>query len=394
MEYWIWLNQLRGIGPILQKKLLKAFEGDPENIYRASTADLIEVDGVGEVTAQKINAFRLDDVKAIIDRVEKLNMKLVTVAEEGLEEVFSCKRSPILFYYRGQLPKERGVAVVGARRCTEDAKRAASEIASVVGERGRAVISGMAKGVDSYAHTGCLRVGGYTMAVLANGVDICYPKEHRRLYEKIVADGGSVLSAYPPGVKPHPKFFLERNAHIAAWSTDVVVVQASVNSGSLTTARFALEQGRNLYVVPHSIYVREAEGSNSLLDAGARPYLGSSSLSLVNMVEEKSVDIGDLKEVAGQLGDCSAAIDRGRVSRTQRPLKGIGTSRISNTNTPSFPLSSIEKKLITYLNKTGNCSIDELAHYLQIPELDLNPTLTNLEINGVLKIKGRTLSSV
>ncbi len=367
MDYWIWLSQLRGVGPILQKKLLAAFEGDPEKIYRASVADLVEVDGIGKATAKKITEFRLDEVKATIELVEKLNIEVLTLGASSYADVFSCKRSPILFYYRGTLPKIRGVAVVGARRCTEDAKRAASEIGSAVGERGHPVISGMAKGVDSYAHTTCLKVGGYTMAVLASGVDICYPKEHRTLYEKIMNDGGVVISAYPPGVRPHPKFFLERNAHIVAWSTDVVVVQASVNSGSLTTARFANEQGRNLYVVPHSIYTPEAEGSNLLLMKGARPYLGPSSLSFAD---------GRVETEGDRHASCSPTGD----PRNRR-----------NSDTP---LSSLEQKIITYLHNNGSCTVDKLANHLEIPELDLTNALIQLEMHNHLKIKGRTLNSV
>lgn len=367
MDYWIWLSQLRGVGPILQKKLLAAFKGDPEKIYRASVADLVDVDGIGKATAKKITQFRIDEVKATIALVEKLKIEVLTLGASRYADVFSCKRSPILFYYRGTLPKIRGVAVVGARRCTDDAKRAASEISSAVGERGRPVISGMAKGVDSYAHTACLKVGGYTMAVLASGVDICYPKEHQSLYEKIVGDGGAVISAYPPGVKPHPKFFLERNAHISAWSTDVVVVQASVNSGSLTTARFAKEQGRNVYVVPHSIYTPEAEGSNLLLMNGAHPYLEPSSLGF----------LGGQVETEG----CRSP---GR-SPTRDPR---------NCRNSDIHLSPLEQKILTYLRNTSSSSIDELAYYLKIPELDLTPALIQLEMNNHLKIKGRTLNSV
>ncbi|QOY36999.1 DNA-processing protein DprA [Anaerobacillus isosaccharinicus] len=351
MEYWIWLSQLPGIGPISQKKLL-AFFGGPLEIYLSSLPDLLEVDGIGEQTAKKIIEFRIDHVAGIIKQVERLRINVRPYENRIYSEVFSCKRSPVLFYYIGKLPEKRGVAIVGARRCTHDAKRATEEIASLLAGNGVAVISGLAKGIDSYAHTTCLKVGGYTMAVLANGVDICYPKEHKRLYEQIIADGGAVLSSYPPGVKPHPKYFVERNAHISAWSTDVIVVQASEKSGSLTTARFALEQNRNLYAVPHSINLPEAKGSNQLLASGARIYTGPESLAHLGIKNNPNVHAG----------------------------------------APIYSLTQFEENIVTHLRKVGNCSFSELSHHLKVPELELTPTILQLEMHNILKIRGTTIS--
>ncbi len=350
MDYWIWLSQLPGVGPVLQKKLLEVFE-TPENIYRASIADLLAVDGVGNFTAQKIVEFRIDHVGTIIRQLEKQRINVITAEDPRYKDVFSCKRSPLLFYYKGRLPEKRGIAIVGARRCTLDAKRASEEISTTLSQYRLPIISGMAKGVDSYAHTACLKAGGYTIAVLANGVDICYPKEHRQLYERIIANGGAILSAYPPSVKAHPKFFLERNAHISAWATDVVVVQASEKSGSLTTARFALEQGRNLYAVPHSIYVNEAKGSNQLLEQGALPYLGFHSLKYANL---------------------------------EMKPKTPTTSYLLH-------LTDIDKKIMRILQKKDGCTVNELCHHLQISQLELMSIIMDMEMNNLVKVRGTTI---
>lgn len=349
IEYWIWLSRIPTVGPTFQKRLLEVF-GTPENIYRASYLELLEVDGVGEVTAKKITMFRLDDVKKIINDVEKLHLSITTNKTKKYAEIFSCPHVPILFYYKGELPRKRGVAVVGARRCTEEAKRVAEEIAAYVAKSGLPVISGLAKGVDSYAHTASLNAGGTTSAILASGVDICYPKEHQTLYEKIVLEGGAIISAFPPGTKPHPKFFVERNAHISAWATDVIIVQASERSGSLITARFAKEQGRKVYSVPYSIYLKEAKGSNKLLNQGALPYLGPKSLKLPQILSQKPPEF---------------------------PLNKIDE------------LSPLQQKIIACLSKSDSLTFEQIALNLQVSEFDLTSEILSLEIKNLVRIKGR-----
>ncbi|WNF36637.1 DNA-processing protein DprA [Bacillaceae bacterium IKA-2] len=365
MNYWIWLSQLPGVGPVLQKRLLEAFI-TPENIHESSLADLIEVEGIGQNLAKKILEFRVNRIFSIKEKVEKLGIKIVTSQSDRFKEVFSCKRSPVLFFYRGELPKERGIAIVGSRRCTEDAKRSAEEIARNAAQAGVTVVSGLAKGIDSYAHTACLKNGGKTIAVLGCGVDICYPPEHKSLYDRIVGGGGAVLSAYPPGMRPHPKFFLERNAHISAWSTDVVVVQAATKSGALTTSAFAQEQARNLYVVPHSIYLPEARGSNLLLEQGARPYLGPHSLPI--MTRHKNVEVG-----------MPSAVDTS--SPTPSPFQA-----------PPNPLSALEKRVVNSLQRSGHSTVEQLAHTLAIAETELTPTLSLMEMSDLILIKGTTVS--
>lgn len=378
MKYWIWLSQLPGVGPVLQKRLLGAFI-TPEKVHNASLTDLIEIEGIGQSLAEKILRFRVNRIFSIEDKIVKLGIKIVTSQSDTkrYKEVFSCKRSPVLFFYLGELPLERGLAIVGSRRCTEDAKRVAKEIASFSACSGIAVISGLAKGVDSYAHTASIKSGGKTMAVLGSGVDVCYPPEHKSLYQRILDDGGAVLSAYPPGVRPHPKFFLERNAHISAWSTDVVVVQAAIKSGALTTAAFALEQGRNLYAVPHSIYLSEAKGSNLLLEQGARPYLGPGSLT--SSAVQRQGECGDFHSISMPLFEL-------------RPTNTKSNTQIQvQPQAPTEPLSSIEKRVISYLRRDGLTTVEKLAFALTIPEIELTPTLILMEINNLIKIKGTTV---
>ena len=162
--------------------------------------------------------------------------------------------SPILFYFKGHLKEiKHAIGVVGSRRCTAYGRKIAEEIGMELAQHRIPLVSGFAKGIDSYTQAACINHGGYTALFLAGGVDICYPLEQQSLYFKTLENGGVFLSQFPPGTKPHPKQFLRRNAFISAWSTELIVVEASEKSGALWTADFAKNQGKQVYAVPHHI---------------------------------------------------------------------------------------------------------------------------------------------
>lgn len=173
-------------------------------------------------------------------------------------------------YVKGGLPKEhkKAVAIVGARNCTIYGIKAAEYFAYALAKAGVEIISGMANGVDTAAHRGALRAGGITYGVLGCGVDICYPKANRKLYEEIIENGG-VISEYPPGTEPLPYHFPLRNRIISGLADLVLVVEAREKSGSLITADTALEQGKDVYAVPGGIFEALSKGCNHLIRQGA-----------------------------------------------------------------------------------------------------------------------------
>jgi DNA processing protein len=180
---------------------------------------------------------------------------------------------PAVLYYKGKLrPPQTSVGIVGSRRCTSYGKQVAAEAAVFLAQHGVTVVSGLAKGIDSYAHTACLKVGGYTLAFIANGPDICYPLEHRLLMDEII-ENGAVLSPYPPGTRPRQEYFPLRNRLLSAWVDQLLVVEAGALSGALITAGYAMEQKRRVFAVPNSIYTPESYGTNRLLQNGAELYL-------------------------------------------------------------------------------------------------------------------------
>ena len=168
------------------------------------------------------------------------------------------------------LLQQRGLAVVGSRKCSEYGKRVAMQIGKTAAQNGIVLISGMAKGIDRFAHLGALRAGGKTIAVLGSGVDICYPSENRQLYEEI-AQKGLLLSQFPPGMQPRPYTFPQRNRIIAGLAEATVVAEAGTNSGALITAEHAAALGREIYAVPGNITSACSLGCNKLLTDGAAP---------------------------------------------------------------------------------------------------------------------------
>ncbi len=178
---------------------------------------------------------------------------------------------PFALYVKGELPdpQKKSVAIVGARSCSEYGRSIAYKLGKELAISHAQVISGMAMGIDSASHAGALSQQGDTFAVLGNGCDICYPKSSRNIYENILASQGGILSEFAPGTQPQPFFFPQRNRIISGLSDVVVIVEAKKKSGSLITADFALEQGRDIFAVPGRYQDTLSEGCNALIAQGA-----------------------------------------------------------------------------------------------------------------------------
>lgn len=180
---------------------------------------------------------------------------------------------PKTLYYLGEIPSERlpSVAIVGTRKPTAYGKEVTSRLAGKLASRGIVIISGMALGVDGIAHQAAIDAGGITIAVQANGLDRLYPSSHRQLGENIIKTGGAIISEYEPGTPGYPSQFLERNRIVSGLSDAILITEAAAHSGTLNTASHALEQGKEVFVVPGNITSPLSAGCNQLLRQGATP---------------------------------------------------------------------------------------------------------------------------
>lgn len=216
---------------------------------------------------------------------------------------------PPSLFVEGKVGEMPGVAVVGTRRCTRYGIDLAEAFGVAIARSGWTTVSGLARGIDAAAHRGCLRGGGHAVAVLGSGIDVCYPEENRPILDEILAEGGAVVSEYPPGTPPDRWRFPARNRIIAAMSSAVVIVEAAKTGGALITARLAAEIGRPVFAVPGDVDRPASEGCNLLIRDGANPVLGAADL-----IEELSLILGPpardmVKESEADLPPGGVALD-------------------------------------------------------------------------------------
>lgn len=211
----------------------------------------------------------IDAMSKIIDQAETKKITILTGENPDYPKRLKILRdSPAVLYCRGQIERLNGdcIAIVGARNCSFSGKKQASELAAKLGKCGFITVSGLARGIDYAAHRGSCESG--TIAVLAGGVDVIYPPEHEELYKQIQING-CIVSEMPIGMKPSPNHFPRRNRIVSGLSRGVVVVEAALKSGSLITAKYALDQSREVFAVPGSPQDPRCHGSNMLLKQGA-----------------------------------------------------------------------------------------------------------------------------
>lgn len=272
MEYEYWMASLFKIdcGKRIQACQLT---GSAEQIYKLSAKQLKELYVFSEEEINYIVESRKSfDLKEEWKTFLKKDINFVPYSHDRYpEKLLHIYQPPYALYVKGELPenKKKSVAIVGARMCSEYGRSIAKKLGELLAEHQVQVISGMALGIDSASHAGALSAKGKTFAVLGCGCDICYPRSSGNIYQNIQKSGGGIISELAPGVQPLPHFFPLRNRIISALSDIVVVVEAKERSGSLITADFALEQGKDIYAVPGRYMDQLSQGCNHLIEQGA-----------------------------------------------------------------------------------------------------------------------------
>ena len=270
--YWVGFNKVRGIGAVRTAKLL-AYFGSLSDAWNASSAELLQA-GLGKKIAADFLQIRdTIDPESEYKQILDSNIQVVTSEEkEYPKRLKSIEQPPPVLYIRGLLEErdEFAVAIVGTRQNTSYGRQVTSDLSAYLVRNGITVISGLARGIDSIAHTSALNADGRTLAVLGCGVDVVYPPEHRKLYNNI-QQSGALISDYFPGTQPEGINFPPRNRIISGLSLAVVVIEAGEKSGALITGEFAASQGREVFAVPGPIYAPKSKGTNRLIRDGALP---------------------------------------------------------------------------------------------------------------------------
>jgi len=349
LQYYLGFSHFLGIGPIKFDALLRSL--DLKSAYELSEAGLAAI--VGPQTARKFVEFRSRfDPITKLDELRAKKIEVITRADSRYPEAIkNLSDAPICLYVKGNGERLRqeglfNFAVVGTRKASQYGLKITREVIVEFYRRNpdTCIVSGLAYGVDAVAHETALEMGGTTIAFLGCGVDIVYPYGNKRLYEKIIAQGGAIVSEFPPTQTVVPGLFIARNRLISGLSKGVFVVEGSKKSGSLITARYAAEQGKDVFALPGQIGSSTSEASHILIKEGA-------------------IIVTSVGDICDYYGFGMGA-----------PMKeGVGVE-----------LSDEGRELYRFLDASPRL-LDEIVNELKMPAQKVLAVLSSLELDGVVE---------
>ncbi len=270
LKAWLALSLTRGLGGESARRLLKEF-GSPDAVFAASISSLRSA-VKADVAAEISKGIADDAIAPALAWLEDSNNHVVTLADSDYPQaLLNIPDPPLLLYVKGRLDllNRSALAIVGSRSATPQGISNAEAFARSLSDAGLCIISGLAHGIDAAAHRGALRGQGSSVAIVGTGLDKVYPAANRDLAHAL-AQQGALVSEFPPGTPPLAANFPRRNRLISGMSAGCLVVEASLQSGSLITARLALEQGRDVFAIPGSIHAPQSKGCHALLKQGAK----------------------------------------------------------------------------------------------------------------------------
>jgi len=434
--FWIWLAE--AIGPAYQgtSRLLSLYD-NPYDLFQAEEAELECIDDLPERSRAALANKSLQHASDILNTCERMGISILPYCDDQYPVALrDISDPPILLYYIGHLPDWNGklcVSMVGTRKMSAYGLHSSYKIAYETAMANAVVVSGMAKGIDGVCGAAALAAKGETVAVLGSGVDVVYPKHHKKLYDEICRRG-VVISEYPPGTAPRDYHFPMRNRIISGISQATVVLEAGIGSGSLITAKDAILQGRVVYALPANVGSHGAEGTNGLLCDGAKPIIEAidlldayrhvykNSLSINSMMENRAATYADLKylqdlgiiELAersqnrgGTVGSAVQSVTQRKLhaskekskrdavkkktekteSKKQEKSTAKAVASVDSGQTPDEVLTSltpIQRAVLTAIPDDRAVSADSLSA-LSYPYGDIVAALTILEIMGLIQ---------
>jgi len=355
-----------GVGPRAATKLLERF-GSAENVFHARRPELEQLRLRPETIESIIKQEFHDKAVEELQRVRDLGGD-VLILDDGsypylLREIAD---PPITLYVKGDWQacfEAPCVGVIGSRKCSTYGENASAMLSRDLASQGLCIVSGLARGIDSAAHRGTINAGGRTIAVLGTGLDSIYPKENGKLVEDILASGGAIVTQFPLGTPPLKDNFPYRNRIISGLSHGVLIIEASERSGSLITARLAMEQNREVMAVPGNITSRNSFGTNYLIKSGAK------------LVQQWQDVIAELpQEIAARI--------------LPPKLEKAGEEALPERQPELVPsgLSENETKIWELLSADENVHIDSLLESSGLSFGDLNTALVGLDIRDLIRV--------
>jgi DNA processing protein len=373
--YWLALRRVPGVGPRTCHLLLEKF-GAPEKIF-ALSPDEISAAGVPKKTATAIKEFHdFDALERELCELPRIGARLLRWSDADYPpNLRHIADPPPYLFVRGDAPlaERKCVAVVGARAASDAGRAMARRLGFELAARGFIVASGLARGIDGEAHQGALEAGGHTVAVMGCGIDVIYPAEHRALAEQIIASRGALLSELPVGTQPLAENFPTRNRILSGLCLGAVIVEAAEKSGSLITARMALEQDRQVFAVPGSPLSGKTRGSNRLLRQGA---------VLVECVEDVIEDLAP--QLAGSGGLPSAASSDAGPAAPDKPQSQPRRQSVESLLESGDKIINDAKQVLLQLKDDQRLQVDALIEASGLDAQTVLRLLLELELRGIV----------
>ncbi len=386
LGYWVALSRVPRLGSARFRLLESYFDGDLSTAWNAPARDL-RASGVGRAVAQSIvNARETSSPDQELSRLRDAGVTAINWHDPTYpHRLRETDDAPPVLYVRGILPavETPSVAVVGTRHPTDYGYRVTAELCASLAAHGVTVVSGLALGIDSRAHKSVVDAGGVTVAVLGNGLDTVYPRENLRLAERIVAEGGAVISEFAIGVRPEASHFPRRNRIISGMTLGTLVTEAGETSGTRWTVYHALEQNREIFCVPGSIYSEASKLTNRLIREGAK---------LVCNVNDILVEIGletSERQIPLELpaGEVSPNADKTGANGHSETAPARFHDPIECRQTPLETPDADEAELLQHIAGEP-VHIDDLVALSRRPIAQVSGLLTMLELKGLVRQVG------
>ena len=407
LVHWIWLSTRPHISDRLKVELVRHFQ-DPEAIYFADADSFTQVEGLTPEAMAALADKNLTEAEKILRDCRRENLGILTYQDAAYPaRLKNISDPPLVFYYKGRLPDFDGsplIGVVGTRKASAYGMTVAKKLGYQIARCGGIVVSGMASGIDGMATRGALTAGTPAVGILGCGADVVYPPSNRGLFEDM-EQYGCLLSEFVPGTPPIGRNFPKRNRIISGLSCGVLVVEAPEKSGALITAQLALDQGRDVFVVPGNIDVDTFVGSNRLLRDGAIAI--GSGWDIMSEYEQQFPDQvqkfdGPMRQNAQEdAAEFSARTEKLQPKVAQKPLS-LGKNKVSKQKSDKIvidngapspysdvedkmpPLLPEEQKIVSALTEEPR-PVDDVIAQTELPTARFLATLTLLQVKGIVK---------
>jgi DNA processing protein len=354
---YILLNMIPEIGPTRFKNIYLHFNGKMESLFDANIDEISNIEDIGENIAQKILSAKNNiDIEKELKLIEKYNVKVITFDDEEYPlPLRGINFPPFVLYVRGEFKEKDNIAiaVVGTRRPSSYGCIVAEKIVKDLVDCDITIVSGLARGIDTQAHRTAISCKGRTIAVLGNGIDVYYPPENRKLQDTIPSYG-AIITEFPMSTPPNKSNFPQRNRLIAGLALGVLVVEADIKSGALITAKYSIEQGKDVFAVPGSILSTLSRGPHMLIKQGAK---------LVETAEDIIEEISPLREFVKQ---------------------SLKRKKEQVADTATVPLSEDERKVFEIFPETA-VNLEFLIEASKVEISRLMEILLSLEMKGFIK---------